>query len=224
MSERAMDEIKSNILEQIYNHNGGIELKVLFGILETSYGISEKTFDNIASQLVADNICIIERIVNLDKDEVTIIFMTSKGLERLEETKKIDVKQIFTKKLTYEMKCEGCKSYSEWIENIRSNLEMEKNITRMYARLLVDMSIVSSSDIDKDETSSIFETAINREKDRVKKVPKIQNTIDYAVVMAIYEKSIKLIGKDNLVYEAKKMRRIVESIMLDRHSLLESFL
>lgn len=224
MSERAMDEIKSNILEQIYNHNGGIELKVLFGILETSYGISEKTFDNIASQLVADNICIIERIVNLDKDEVTIIFMTSKGLERLEETKKIDVKQIFTKKLTYEMKCEGCKSYSEWIENNRSNLEMEKNITRMYARLLVDMSIVSSSDIDKDETSGIFETAINREKDRVKKVPKIQNTIDYAVVMAIYEKSIKLIGKDNLVYEAKKMRRIVESIMSDRHSLLESFL
>ena len=41
--------------------------------------------------------------------------------------------------------------------------------------------------------------AISREKDRVKKVPKIQNTIDYAVVMAIYEKSIKLIGKDNLV-------------------------
>jgi|GEM_PF-6895122 len=122
MSERAMDEIKSNILEQIYNHNGGIELKVLFGILETSYGISEKTFNNIASQLVEDNICIIERIVNLDKDE----------------------------------------------------------------------------------TSGIFETAINRKKDRVKKIPKIQNTIDYAIVMAIYEKSIKLIGKDNLVYEAKK--------------------
>ena len=78
--------------------------------------------------------------------------------------------------------------------------------------------------LDKDETSSIFETAINREKDRVKKIPKIQNTIDYAIVMAIYEKSIKLIGKDNLVYEAKKMRRIVESIMPDRHSLLESFL
>lgn len=142
MSERVMDEIKSNILEQIYNHNGGIELKVLFGILESSYGISEKTFNNIASQLVEDNICIIERIVNLDKDE----------------------------------------------------------------------------------TSSIFETAINREKDKVKKIPKIQNTIDYAIVMAIYEKSIKLIGKDNLVYEAKKMRRIVESIMPDRHSLLESFL
>lgn len=224
MSERAMDEIKSNILEQIYNHNGGIELKVLFGILESSYGISEKTFNNIVSQLVEDNICIIERIVNLDKDEVTIIFMTSKGLERLEETKKIDVKQIFTKKLTYEMKCEGCKSYSEWVENNRSNLEMEKNITRMYTRLLVDMSIVSSSDIDKDETSGIFEMAINREKDRVKKVPKIQNTIDYAVVMAIYEKSIELLEKDNLVYEAKKMRRIVESIMPDRHSLLESFL
>lgn len=142
MSERAIDEIKSNILEQIYNHNGGIELKVLFGILESSYGISEKTFNNIVSQLVEDNICIIERIVNLDKDE----------------------------------------------------------------------------------TSGIFEMAINREKDRVKKVPKIQNTIDYAVVMAIYEKSIKLLEKDNLAYEAKKMRRIVESIMPDRHSLLESFL
>lgn len=142
MSERAMDEIKSNILEQIYNHNGGIELKVLFGILESSYGISEKTFNNIVSQLVEDNICIIERIVNLDKDE----------------------------------------------------------------------------------TSGIFEMAINREKDRVKKVPKIQNTIDYAVVMAIYEKSIELLEKDNLAYEAKKMRRIVESIMPDRHSLLESFL
>lgn len=142
MSERAMDEIKSNILEQIYNHNGGIELKVLFGILESSYGISEKTFNNIVLQLVEDNICIIERIVNLDKDE----------------------------------------------------------------------------------TSGIFEMAISREKDRVKKVPKIQNTIDYAVVMAIYEKSIELLEKDNLVYEAKKMRRIVESIMPDRHSLLESFL
>lgn len=142
MSERAMDEIKSNILEQIYNHNGGIEIKVLFGILESSYGISEKTFNNIVSQLVEDNICIIERIVNLDKDE----------------------------------------------------------------------------------TSGIFEMAINREKDRVKKVPKIQNTIDYAVVMAIYEKSIELLEKDNLAYEAKKMRRIVESIMPDRHSLLESFL
>lgn len=142
MSERAMDEIKSNILEQIYNHNGGIELKVLFGILESSYGISEKTFNNIVSQLVEDNNCVIERIMNLDKDE----------------------------------------------------------------------------------TSGIFETAINRKKDRVKKIPKIQNTIDYAIVMAIYEKSIKLIGKDNLVYEAKKMRRIVESIMPDRHSLLESFL
>lgn len=142
MSERAMDEIKSNILEQIYNHNGGIELKVLFGILESSYGISEKTFNNIVSQLVEDNICIIERIVNLDKDE----------------------------------------------------------------------------------TSGIFEMAISREKDRVKKVPKIQNTIDYAVVMAIYEKSIELLEKDNLAYEAKKMRRIVESIMPDRHSLLESFL
>lgn len=141
MSERAMDEIKLNILEQIYNHNGGIELKVLFGILETSYGISEKTFNNIASQLVADNNCVIERIMNLDKDEVNIIFMTSKGLERLEETKKIDIKQIFAKKLTYEMKCEGCKSYSEWVENNRSNLEMEKNITHMYARLLVDMSL-----------------------------------------------------------------------------------
>ena len=52
----------------------------------------------------------------------------------------------------------------------------------------------------------------------------IQNTIDYAIVMAIYEKSIKLIGKDNLVYEAKKMRRLVESIMPDRHNFIESFL
>ena len=48
--------------------------------------------------------------------------------------------------------------------------------------------------------------------------------IDYAIVMSIYEKLMELIGKENLIEEAKKANKYIETIMPDRHNVVDSFL
>ena len=126
-------------------------------------------------------------------------------------------------KIAYELKCEGCASYAEWLDNNREKLILEENITGMYARVLGDMGCVLLME-NAEEIKESLEVAIEQLKGRMEKTPELCNVIDVSIVMAVYEKLLDLIGKDNFVEEVKKANKLFDSIMPDRHNAVDSFL
>ena len=66
----------------------------LKNIIVACYGMSEFLLDDILNRLVEKGNCKIEKIIILDGSEKDIIFITSDGMERLTEKKKISAKKF----------------------------------------------------------------------------------------------------------------------------------
>ena len=128
-------------------------------------------------------------------------------------------------KTTYELKCEGCSSFSEWLENNRDSLSFEEETTRMFARALGDMEIILTTySANQKEIREIIQEAIDRTKGRSKRIEGYNNTIYYAVVMAIYEKLMELLGTDDIISEVEKAKKLIETIMPSRHAATINFI
>lgn len=224
MGEKLWKEIELRILNQIYENKGGMRVCDLFSVLEAGYGLSEELFDEILERLVENGDCKKENVFILNNTEMEVVFITSKGVECLGEKKDISIKKILANKITYELKCEGCATYSEWLDKNREKLVLENNITGIYANALAATGGVLLAKDDTEEINELLEIAIEKVKNRTEKYPKLRNVIDVSIVMAIYEKLLELIGKDNFVEEAKKANKLIESIMPDRHNAVDSFL
>lgn len=223
MSKKIWKAIEISILKQIYACKGGVEQSNLFILLEKRYGISEKIFSDILHKLVEHGDCIIEKIIKLNKEEIDVVFVTLKGVETLGEKEDISVKKVLSNKIAYELKCEGYASYAEWLDNNREKLILEENITGMYARALGDMGcVLLMENIEKIKES--LEVAIEQLKGRMEKTLELCNVIDVSIVIAVYEKLLDLIGRDNFVEEVKKANKLFDSIMPDRHNAVDSFL
>ena len=177
------------------------------------------------NKAVENEYCIIEKINNLNGTEEDIVFLKSAGLERLAIKRKLSTKKILKNKMTYEVKCDGCPSFSECLENNRELLSVEEATTKMFARALGDMEIILTTYKDNQkEIREIIQESIDRNKSRSKKIDGYNNTIYYAVVMAIYEKLMELIGTDDMISEAENAKRLIESIMPSRHAATIKFI
>lgn len=223
MGEKIWKEIEISILKQIYACKGGVEKNNLFIVLKKRYGISEKIFNELLHKLVEYGDCKIEKICRLNKEEIEVVFVTFKGVETLGEKEDISAKKVLSNKIAYELKCEGCASYSEWLDKNREKLVFENNITKMYARALADTGCVLLAE-DTEEIKGCLEAAVEKLNGRMEKSPELCNVIDVSIVMAVYEKLLELIGKDNFVEEVKKASKLFESIMSDRRNAVDSFL
>ena len=115
MSEKLLYEIEMAFLKQIYEHKGAIGVNELLHIFQSSYGLKEDIFNRILGVVMQQEYCIIEKIRKLDNTEEEVIFVTYKGLEKFLEKKKFSVKNLLKNKIAYELKCEGYKTYSDWL-------------------------------------------------------------------------------------------------------------
>ena len=94
MGEKLWEEIEFSVLNQLYQNNGGMKIEDLKNIIVACYGMSEFLLDDIINRLVEKGNCKIEKIIILDGSEKDIIFITSDGMERLTEKKKISAKKF----------------------------------------------------------------------------------------------------------------------------------
>lgn len=224
MSEKLWREMELGFLNQLYIHKGAVGINDLRQILDDVYEMKVDLFNRILSRVIEKEYCITEKIRKLDNTEEDIAFITSAGLDRLAKKKKISIKKIIANNVTYDMKCEGCETFSEWLEKNREILILEADITRMLARALADMGIVIMFKDDETEMRKALQEAIDRTKGRADKIPGYDDTVAYAVVMAIYNKIMELVGTDKVVVEAEKAQKLIESIMPKRHAMAVDFI
>lgn len=224
MSEKLWSVIERDFLNQIYVHKGAIGVGNLFHILKSGYGLKEDLFNKILERVTEKEYCIVERIRKLDDAEDNIVFVTYKGLEKLSEEKKLYVKQILKNQVAYELKCEGYKTYSEWLDANRNQLALETEITGMFARVLADMGIILMSKDNDDEIKDTLQEAMERMDRRVKKIPELSDSVAYTIVLAIYDKMQSLIGTDKLFDEAEVARKLIELYMPERHAMTVDFI
>lgn len=193
MSEKLLYEIEMAFLKQIYEHKGAIGVNELLHVFQSSYGLKEDMFNRILGVVMQKEYCIIEKIRKLDNTEEEVIFVTYKGLGKFLEKKKFSVKNLLKNKIAYELKCEGYKTYSDWLDANRNQLALEAEITRMFARVLADMRIILMRDaiavrklisgfikliypdgeVSKDEVAEIMDISLElrrRVKEQLKKI------------------------------------------------------
>ena len=168
--------------------------------------------------------CIIEKIRKLDNTEEEVIFVTYKGLEKFLEKKKFSVKNLLKNKIAYELKCEGYKTYSDWLDANRNQLALEAEITRMFAHVLADMRIILMNKDKDNEIKETLQEAIARMNERAKKIPEVNNSVAYTIVLAIYDKLLSLLGTGQLFYEAEMTGKLIESYMPERHAMAIDFI
>lgn len=225
MDENLWKQIEIEFLNMLYKQKGAIEVNMLQHIFKVTYEIDQRLFNMILNKAVENEYCVIEKIKNLNDTEEDIVFLKSIGLDRLAKKRKLSLKKILKNKMTYELKCDGCSSFSEWLENNRALLSVEEETTKMFARALGDMEIISTTYKDNQkEIRGIIQEAIDRNKSRSKRIDGYNNTINYAVVMAIYEKLMELIGTDDMIPEVENAKRLIESTMPSRHATTIKFL
>lgn len=224
MAEKIKNEIIGSILKHIYHFDGGMKVYMLFNLLEDDYGISKRMFDDIIKNMVEKNECVIENIINLDNEEVKVIFITEEGLEHLED-EDFSVKKTVKNKIPYGLKCEGYSSYAEWIENNRTKLILEKNITRAYSRVWMDIrSTITESLFSLEEKEKILEGAIENLNNKCEKQPVLLESIDMTILLAICAKLLELVEMDAYRKEAKKVVNYINDILNKRHDFTHSFL
>lgn len=225
MNEKLWEQIEIELLDMLYKQKGATEVTSLQHMFEITYEIEQSLFDMSLNKAVEKEYCIIEKIKKLNGTEESIVFLKSVGLERLAKKHKLSIKKILKNKMTYELKCEGCSSFSEWLEKNRELLSVEEETTRMFARTLGDMEIILATDKDdQEEIRKIIQEAIDRTKERSKRIEGYDNTVYSAVVMAIYEKLMELIGTDNMISEVENAKKLIETIMPSRHAAAISFI
>lgn len=76
-------------------------------------------------------------------------------------------------KIAYELKCEGYKTYSDWLDANRNQLALEAEITRMFARVLADMRIILMNKDKDNEIKETLQEAIARMNERAKKFQRL---------------------------------------------------
>ena len=224
MSEKLWKDIEIDFLNQICVNKGAIGVNDLQSILETAYGLKEYLFNKILDDVTEKEYCIVEKIKKLKGVEEDIVFITYKGLEGLSEKKKIDVKKVMKNQVAYELKCEGCTSYSEWLDSNRDRLMLEAEITSMLARALADIGIVIMAKGNENEINEVLEEAVARTKRRTEKLPELNNSVAYAIVMAMYDKMMELTGSDKLFREAEMAKKLIESYMPARFEASVEFI
>lgn len=217
MCGKLFKEIEIDFLNQLYLHKGAIGSSNLFYIFEESYGLKQDSFNRILNRLVEKEYCIIERIKKLDGSEDDIVFVTEKGLAGLAKKKKIDMKKVLVNRMSYELKCEGCVSFSEWLEKNRQALSLEAEITRMFARALADMGIIIMNKDDGNVIRSTLRASVDRLKGRVDSYPELNSAIEYTVILTIYNKLMELPETDKLITEAENAKKLIEPLMPGRY-------
>lgn len=134
------------------------------------------------------------------------------------------MKKVLANKISYEMKCEGCASFSEWLEKNRSMLAFEDEKTRMYATGLGNMDIILMDNGNEREIRNALQAAKERIKERTKVVPALLKSIDYSVVWAVYEKLERLVGEKNFIEEVNNTRKLMTLVLHDRYDCTIDFL
>ena len=165
-----------------------------------------------------------EKIRKLDNTEEEVIFITYKGLEKLSEKKNFSVKKMLKNQVTYELKCEGYKTYSDWLDANRNQLALEAEVTRMFARVLADMCIILMNKDNDDEIKETLQAAVVRMNERTKRFPELNNSVAYTIVSAIYDKLLNLLGNDRYIYEVEMTVKLIESYMPERYDMAIDFI
>lgn len=114
MSEKLWEQIEIEFLKQICHCKGAIEVNDLKCIFGERYNLSTYLFNSIINILVEKQYIIIEKITKLDDTESKLAFITEKGVEILCEKEMISAKKVIANRMTYELKCDGYSSFSEW--------------------------------------------------------------------------------------------------------------
>ena len=169
MSEKLWKQMEIDFLKQICNYKGAIEVNILNCIMREIYNLSTYQIDTNIRALVDKQYIIIEKIRKLDGTESKVAFVTEKGAEILCEKKIISAKKVITNRMTYELKCDGYSSFSEWLENNRQKLVLEEEITRMFACVLADIETMIIYKDDEKEIENILNMAIERMNHRAEK-------------------------------------------------------
>lgn len=224
MSEKLWRDIEIDFLKLIYEYKGAVGVDDLFHILESIYELKEDLFKRILERVTQKEYCIIERIRKLDDTEEEVVFVTYKGLEELSEEKDLSVKKILKNQIAYELKCEGYKTYSDWLDVNRNRLALEAEITRMFACVLADMCIILMSPDDENEIKEMLQEAIEKTNGRTRKFPELSDSVAYTIIVAIYDKMLSLIGTDKLRDEAEATRKLIASYMPERHAIAIDFI
>ena len=224
MSEKLLYEIEMAFLKQIYEHKGAIGVNELLHVFQSSYGLKEDMFNRILGVVMQQEYCIIEKIRKLDNTEEEVIFITYKGLEKLSEKKNFSVNKMLKNQVAYELKCEGYKTFSDWLDANRNQLALEAEVTRMFARVLADMCIILMNKDNDDEIKETLQAATARMSERTKRFPELNNSVAYTIVSAIYDKLLNLLGNDRYIYEVEMTVKLIESYMPERHDMAIDFI
>lgn len=216
MGKKMWEQMETEFLHRIYAQGSAVGTDLLLRVVESSYGMRTDMSEKILDRLLEKEYCVVERIRKLNDTEEDIIFLTLRGVEKLVEENDIPVMKIFAKQIAYELKCMGCASYSEWLDQNREKLLLERTITSVYARALADMEIILMYKDDKVETKENLQVAIERTEEYAKQLPAFKNTVAYVVVMAIYNKMLDLLETDILLDEVEDAKKLIDSFVAER--------
>lgn len=224
MNKKIQKTLTRSIMNQIYIYDGSMEKETLYGVLEATDGVTGEIFDIILEEMIRNEECIVEKIHNLKDREIEVIFITNKGLEYVTD-KNISIKTMLKKKLTYELKCGRCSSYSEWLDQNRERLCIEQCITEACVRSEGEIwAMTDAYTCELDERKEILTDAIEHLKKQTEEHPEISDAIEVSILFAIYDKLQELISTDKLYEEAKKAYDYVGKIRSTRSGIVDAFL
>ena len=207
MTKSAKEKLQKQFLKELYKQRGCMELSSL---VNNFYGMNEEQLlDDIIKDLVEQKACVVEKISESKEENHELIFITTYGLAGIKKAE--DMSNWTVGNLTYERRCHGYSSVSEYCKNEKRKMQDYDNATSIVSRMAAEMFILAEDFINpkysKVDKRGYLLNLSHFLKEKCQQY-ELSAEIHITVVEAILDYLIKNLDTESFqkdVYEAKQL-------------------
>lgn len=217
MNKKTLVAMEKKFLKKLYNRKGAWEIS---RISEDFYGIGTESVKQMLEDLIEQEKCVLEEFVDDYDKKMPVIFITSFGLM---DVKKADERADWvSKNLTYEQRCHGYQSISEYLEAERGEIKRQQNISRVMIRIMGSLQYLSMEYKKDEDFSKQLQDIWDLLEKRIQEC-NLSDDMNIVMLKAAIEKLMADQEKDEFLEELNQAWKLLRYLLRKRHKIDDEY-
>lgn len=211
MAKSVKEKLQMQFLKELYKRGGCMDFS---RILRHFYGMSEKQImEDIVRELVEQKACVVEKNYKL-------IFITTYGLAGIKEAKNTSNWPV--ENLTYEKRCHGYSSVSEYYRQEHKKIELYNIVTSVLCRVNGYIFALTEESGRYGERKELLQDAAEILRMRCEKYD-FTAEIHITVLKAVLSQLIEHQDKETFLREIYDANKLLDKMVHQRHRVSEEY-
>lgn len=217
MNENTLAAMEKKFLKKLYIGKGAREIST---ISEDFYGLGAESVKQMLDDLVEQEKCVIEEFVDNHDKKMSVIFITSFGLMDVKKADK--TADWVSQNITYEQRCHGYQSISEYLEAERDKIKRQKSISGVMARIMGLLQFLSREYKKEEDCSEQLQDIWDLLERRIKQCD-LSGDMNIVMMKAAIEKLMADQEKDEFLEELNQTWKLLKYLLRKRHKIDDEY-